>query len=115
MSEPNFSAETPLGKFFLGGVSGANLHLIFSFFSFALTCVIAWGIWTHTVDAKESARDMATVLKESNREIAVALKASNADLAVALRDLTQASREQTCILSLPQRDRSVEVCKRIVR
>lgn len=103
--------------FFSGKVSSANLNTIFTVMGFVLTCLIAYSLWIHTTEAKDSIKAVATDLKESNKEVATALRDANKELAVSLREVTQATREQTCLLSIPQneRERNTEVCKRISR
>ena len=98
-------------------VSSANLNTIFTVFGFILTALIAWVLWFHTGESKDANKAVAIELKEANHVIAVTLKESNKELGTALKELTVASREQNCLLSIPleRRQENVEMCKRISR
>ena len=76
-------------------VSSANLNTLFTVLGFVMTCLIAWVLYTHTSDAKDATKELAT----------------------ALREQTVAAREQNCLISLPQerREQNSELCKRIAR
>lgn len=114
---PSIEAETALGKFKVRGLNGNNVNAIFTMFGFMLTCLVAWVLWTHDGNAKESAKQFTADLKDVTREMTVALKSSNSELATALREMAQAAREQNCLLSLPatQREQNVETCRRLSR
>lgn len=110
--DSTIEADTALGKF---KVSSANLNTIMSIFSFVITCLIAWVLWTHNGDARETSRDVAAQLSTANKEIAVTLKDANKELAGALKEMSQATREQNCLLSLPiaNREQNAETCRRL--
>jgi len=71
-----------------------------------VTCFGVYILFTHQADAREGGKEVALVLKESNKELSEVLK-----------ELARATREQNCLLSLPQekRNENVELCKRIAR
>lgn len=114
MSEESAEFKTP---FFSGKVSSANLNTIFTVASFAIVCMLTYMTWTHAADAKDSIKEVASELKASNKDTAQALRDANKDLAISIKEQTQAIREQTCLLSLPQEKREslAETCKRISR
>ena len=98
-------------------VSSANLNTIFTAFAFVMLCIVSWVLWSHTVDAKDTGKEVAGALKEANKETATVLKEANKDLTQILKELTQAAREQNCLMSMPEAKRpaNAELCKRISR
>ena len=105
-------------------VSGATVNTIFTVFIFVLCMFMSFVIWNHDVVAKDTGKEVATVLKESNKEIAQALKESNAAVTDAIKQMTreqqranEIGREQTCLLTLPpdRRTNAGEFCKRLSR
>jgi len=76
-------------------VSSANLNTLFTVLGFILTALIAWVLFNHTNDTKDASKELASAMKE----------------------MTQAAREQNCLISLPQdrREQNSEICKRISR
>jgi hypothetical protein len=101
----------------------ANVRNVKSLNTFATLIGVAIGIAvlifvvTHSVDAKDNGKEIAKILKESGKEVTATLKESQKELSTVLRELGQATREQNCLLSLPQEKRTenVELCKRISR
>lgn len=74
-------------------LTGANLNTLFTILGCIVTCLIAWVLWTHTADTKEASKSLAE----------------------AVKDQTQATREQTCVYTMPQTGMTAETCKRISR
>ena len=74
-------------------LTGANLNTLFTILGFIVVCLIAWVLWTHTSDTKEASK----VLSE------------------AIKDQTVATREQTCVYTMPQTGATPELCKRLSR
>ena len=105
-------ADTAIGKFKL---TGTNLNNLATFASLVLVCLVAWVLYAHAGDAKDSAKAVAAELRDANREVANALKESNREISQVLKEMSRATREQNCLLSLPQdqRQKNAETCKRI--
>jgi hypothetical protein len=74
-------------------LTGTNLNNLFTVLVFILVCLIAYVLWGHTGDAKEASKFLAE----------------------AIKDQTQATREQTCVYTMPQTGATPELCKRISR
>lgn len=105
-------------------VSGATVNTIFTVFTFAIVLGAAFVIWNHSVEAKDSGKEVSAALKESNKEVAQALKESNAAISEAIKQMTseqrranEIGREQTCLLTLPpdRRTNAGDFCKRLSR
>ena len=105
-------------------VSSANVNTIFTLFGFVLTCLIAWVVWNHQVEAKDGEKNVAVVLKESNKEFVQALRESNTlvkeaiqQMSVEQRRANEIGRDQTCLLTLPpdRRTNAGDFCKRLSR
>jgi type VI protein secretion system component VasK len=105
-------ADTALGKF---KISGANVNNLITIISFVGVVLIAWTLYAHAGDAKESGKAIAQELKEANKAVAQELRETNKEMTAILREMARATREQNCLLSLPQdqRQKNAEVCKRI--
>ena len=105
-------ADTAIGKFKL---TGTNLNNVATFACLVLVCLIAWVLYAHAGDAKEGAKAVAVELRDANKEVANALKESNKDISQTLKEMSRATREQNCLLSLPQdqRQKNAEICRRI--
>lgn len=105
-------ADTALGKFKL---SGANLNNLATFVSLIGIVLLCWVLYGHAGDAREGAKAIAQELKEANKEIAQSLKDSNREMTGILREMARATREQNCLLSLPQdqRQKNADLCKRL--
>lgn len=73
----------------------SNLNTVATVACLCLSIVIAIVLYGHTIDTKDASKDLAS----------------------AMRDMTQAAREQNCLISLPQerREQNAEICKRITR
>ena len=108
----SLEADTALGKF---KITGANLNHLATFASLIGIVLLCWVVYGHAGDAKEGAKAIAAELREANKEIAATLKESNREMSTILRDMARATREQNCLLSLPQeqRQRNAENCRRI--
>lgn len=74
-------------------LTGASLNTLFTIIGCIVSCLIAWVLWTHTGDTKEASKYLAEAMKEQ----------------------TQATREQTCVYTMPQTGATPELCKRISR
>lgn len=74
-------------------LTGANLNTLFTILGFIVTCLIAYVLYAHTGDTKEASKSLAE----------------------AIKDQTQATREQTCVYTMPQTGATPELCKRISR
>ena len=105
-------ADTAIGKF---KVTGANLNNLATFASLVGVVLLCWVVWGHAGDAKDSAKAVAAELRDANKEVAQALKESNREISQVLKEMSRATREQNCLLSLPQdqRQKNAELCKRI--
>lgn len=117
MSEPTQTVEASNPVLGHLKVSGANVTTMFTIGTFVLSAIIAWVLTSHTADAKDGSKEIARELKDSNREVSQALKDSNKELAVILKELVQSTREQNCLLSLPQERRAAGAydCRRNAR
>lgn len=100
-SKNSASFETP---FFKGKISGDNLNLFLTFFTFALSSGMAAWIWYHSGDAERAQKAVVSALE---RQMDLHQKMVNA------------VKENTCLLSLPQEKREQEfaspnsICKRL--
>jgi hypothetical protein len=105
-------ADTAVGKF---KISGANLNNLATFATLVGVVLLCWVVWGHAGDAKESGKAIAAELKESNKAVAQELRESNKEMTLILKEMARATREQNCLLSLPQeqRQRNAETCRRI--
>lgn len=74
-------------------LTGANLNTLFTILGFIVVCLIAWVLWTHTGDTKEASKALAE----------------------AIKDQTVATREQTCVYTMPQTGATPDLCKRLAR
>jgi len=88
---------------------------------------IAWGgsvigiayicimVSMHDANAGKEITAVAQALKESNKEIAAVLKETTRENVAILREMARATREQNCLLALPQERRQsmAETCRRI--
>ena len=114
MSDPTESveADTAIGKF---KITGANLNNLATFASLIGIVLLCWVVYGHAGDAKETAKAIAAELREANKEVANALKESNKEMSSVLKEMARSTREQNCLLSLPQdqRQKNAELCKRL--
>ena len=96
-------------------VKGSDVNMLFTISSFIGIALIGYVIYTHADDAKKSDKEIAIELRDSNREVAKVLKEQNKEISDVLKEMARATREQNCLLSLPQeqRQRNAETCKRI--
>lgn len=107
-------ADTAIGKF---KISGASLNNLATFATLIGTVLLCWVLYGHAGDAKEGAKAVAAELRDANKEVAQALKESNKEISATLKEMARATREQNCLLSLPQdkRERQAENCRRIAQ
>lgn len=105
-------ADTALGKF---KIFGADLNTFFTILSFIGLVLIGYVLYAHADDTRQTARAVGAELKEANKEIADRLEKANDRTFEVLKEMARATREQNCLLSLPQdkRERMAETCKRI--
>ena len=96
-------------------VKGSDVNMLFTVSSFIGIVLIGYVIYTHADDAKKSDKEVAIELRDANREVAKVLKDQNKEMTDVLKEMARATREQNCLLSLPQeqRQRNAETCKRI--
>lgn len=76
-------------------ISSANLNTLFTVLGFIVTVLVAWTLFNHGNETKEASRD----------------------LVMALKDMTQAAREQNCLMAFPvdRREANADLCKRLSR
>lgn len=99
-----------------------SLNTLATMATLIVTCLVAYVLFTHTVDAKDVGKEIAAELKATNKVTADTLKDSNRELGVILRELSQAAREQNCLIatgvaSMPpeKRAEAADLCKRLSR
>jgi uncharacterized membrane protein YgaE (UPF0421/DUF939 family) len=94
-----------------------SLNTMLTFLGVVLAILVAYMLFMHTSDAKDNAKEIASALKESNKEVANTLRESQKELGQILKELSQAAREQNCLLAMQpeKRAENVELCKRISR
>lgn len=116
MTAPAESVEVKT-PFFSGKVSSANLSTIFMGCTLLVVCLTGYALIVHAADTKEVSSKVAADLVTGNKAVADALRDSNKDVAAALKEQTQAIRENTCVITLPQdrREQNSDICKRISR
>ena len=107
-------ADTALGKF---KISSANMNNLMTVLIFVAVVLGGWQLWAHAGDAKESGKAIAQELKEANKAVAQELKEANKEMTMILREMARATREQNCLLSVPQERRQAmaETCRRIAQ
>lgn len=107
-------ADTAIGKF---KISGANVTSIAVYATLIGVVLLVWVLYGHAGDAKEGAKAVAAELRDANKEVAQALKESNKEISATLKEMSRATREQNCLLSIPQekRERLAETCRRIAQ
>ena len=105
-------ADTVLGKY---KITGASLNNLATFVTLMGVVLLCWVFYGHADDAKKSGKEVAIELRDTNKEIAKVLKEQNKEITDTLREMARATREQNCLLSLPQdqRQRNAETCRRI--
>jgi len=94
-----------------------SLNTLATVASLIVMILVSYMLFMHATEAKDNTKEIATILKESNKEVSTVLRESNKELGQILKELSQATREQNCLLSLPQEKRAenIELCKRISR
>ena len=99
-----------------------SLNTILTLFVAVNVAVMAVFLYAHSVEAKDSAKEIAKELKEANKEVATVLRDSNKELGNILKELSQGIREQNCItvrvqpgMTPQQRSEEAQFCKRISR
>ena len=70
-----------------------SLNTLATILTMVLTALIAYVVWAHSGETKEASKELTTALKE----------------------MTQAAREQNCLISMPMDRRDPELCKRLSR
>lgn len=107
-------AKTPLGWFKL---TVQEIQTILGVSLLVVNCMIYYVLWIHALDARDYGKQTALDTKENNKEIAAALRESNKEFIKVLQELIQVTREQTCLLSLPQnrRPQDADICKKLSR
>ena len=103
----------------LGSVKifGMDPNMLFTVFTFIASTAAAVLLYTHVVEAKDVGKETAQALKENNREVAAVLKETQKEMTQILREMARATREQNCLLSVPQERRQAmaETCRRIAQ
>lgn len=107
-------AETALGKYKITGASLNNLATFAGLIGIVLLC---WMIYGHAGEQKEGLKEMAAEIKQASKDASQVTKESNKEISDAIKDMVRATREQNCILSLPnmpaeQRRLSIDSCRR---
>lgn len=76
---------------------------------------IAVLITFHDANAGKEITSVAQALRESNKDVAAVLREQNKESNAILREMARATREQNCLLALPQdrRAANAELCRRI--
>ena len=94
-----------------------SLNTLATIATLILASLLSYMLFMHQTEAKDQAKEIAKELKEANKEIATTLKESNRELGIILRELSQAAREQNCLLAMPpeKRAENAELCKRLSR
>ena len=70
-----------------------SLNTLATVLTLILVALIAFVVWTHSSETKEASKELVGALKE----------------------MTQAAREQNCLISMPMDRRDPELCKRLAR
>lgn len=98
-------------------VFGMDANMLFTVFTFIAATAAAVLLYTHVVEAKDASKETAQALKENNREVAAVLKETQKEMTQILREMARATREQNCLLSVPQERRQAmaETCRRIAQ
>jgi hypothetical protein len=90
----------------------------------AVGVLLLYMVWDHKAEAADAARSTAQVLREAGKENAQAIRDSNAAAVKAMEQVAteqrrgnEVMREMTCLLALPQDQRTnrAELCRRIAR
>jgi short subunit fatty acids transporter len=99
-----------------------SLNTLATVASLIILILASYMLFMHTTEAKDQAKEIAKELKDANKEVANALKESNRELGIILRELSQAAREQNCLIArtysgmpVERRAEEVELCKRLSR
>ena len=99
-----------------------SLNTLATVATLIVACVLGYIVVVHAGDSKDSAKEIAKELKEANKEVANTLKESNRELGIVLREMSQAAREQNCLLRsgvsslAPEKRQEVaELCKQLSR
>lgn len=84
------SADTAIGKF---KVSGTNVNNLLTVLGFVGICILILMTWNHSALAMDARRDLVN----------------------AIREMSEATREQNCLLRFEQKDRqgNADFCKRL--
>lgn len=103
---------------------GYRIMDIVCLIALGITVYIAFTIFHHNAEAKDTSREIAQAIKDSNKEVAQTLKETNAQVTEAIKQMAveqrranEIGREQTCLLTLPpdRRTNAGEFCKRLSR
>lgn len=92
MADEELSAEVAGQKL---SFKTGSLNTVATIATLVLVCLLCYVVWVHTIDTKEASKELVSVMKEN----------------------AQATREQTCIIGLPQdrREQNADLCKRLSR
>lgn len=129
MSEDNGSSlgiTTPIGSITANGLKRTSE--IIAILSLCIMAVLAYAFWTHTVDARDSDKEISGQLEKdreqrtkSSKEMREQFGRSQQQLVDAIRNQSKEVKIQTCILSLPQDQRQAQfdnpnsLCNRLAR
>lgn len=70
-----------------------SLNTLATVATLIVVCLIAYALYAHAGETKDASKDLVQALKE----------------------MTQAAREQNCLISMPQDKRDPDLCRRISR
>ena len=98
-------------------IFGMDPNMLFTVFTFVMATAAAVFLFMHMDESKASGKEAVQVLKESNKEIASILKETSRETNQILKEMARATREQNCLLSVPQERRAAmaETCRRIAQ
>ena len=99
-----------------------SLNTLATVATLIVVLLLGYAVFVHAGDSKDAAKDIAKELKEANKEVANTLKESNRELGIILREMSQAAREQNCLLrsgvstlAPAKRQEVAELCKQLSR
>ena len=94
-----------------------SLNTLATIATLIIVFLIGYIIFTHTLDAKESGKEIAAELKATNKDTAIVLRETSKEISTGLKELAIAARESNCLLAMEQgkRAEAADLCKRISR
>lgn len=100
-----------------GKIKGSDINMLFTVSCFIGIVLNGYVSYTHSEDQKKTTREVSIELRDTNKEIARVLKENSREMSDVLKEMARATREQNCLLSLPQeqRQRNADTCKRITQ